>query len=143
MKMPLAERAKEVRLRSICACRSDSKIGPLQQEGERDMSRKKCITRREFLRGVAAGVIGAPYIIHQSAIGLQGTAAPGERVNLGVIGVGERGRYDMGQLIKYGAQVVAICDVNGDVRERVGQELKLPPTAAYNDFRELLERKRR
>ncbi len=105
------------------------------------MSRKKCITRREFLRGVAAGSLGAPYIIHPSAIGLEGTAAPSERVNLGVIGVGERGRYDMEQFIKYGGQVVAICDVNGDVRERVREELKLPPGAAYNDFRELLQRK--
>jgi len=105
------------------------------------MSPKRCFTRREFLKGVAAGALGAPYIIRSSALGLEGTEAPSERVNLGCIAVGERGRYDMEQLIKYGAQVVAICDVNGGVRERVREELKLPPGAAYSDFRELLQRK--
>lgn len=105
------------------------------------MRRAKGITRREFVEGITAAVVGAPYVIRASALGLAGATPPSERVALGCIGVGGRGRYDMQQLIKYGGQVAAICDVKSDVREAVGKWLNLPTRAAYSDFRELLERK--
>lgn len=105
------------------------------------MFRDKGITRRDFLKGASAAVIGAPYIIPSSALGLKGTTAPSNRVTLGCIGVGGRGQYDMRQLMKYGGQIVAVCDVKSDVRERARRLANVPASAAYNDFRELLARK--
>jgi predicted dehydrogenase len=105
------------------------------------MLRNKGITRRDFVKGAAAAVIGAPYIVSSSALGLEGAASPSNRVTLGCIGVGGRGQYDMRELMKYGGQIVAVCDVESDVRERVRKLANVPASAAYNDFRELLERK--
>jgi len=105
------------------------------------MLREKNITRRDFVKGAAAAMVGAPYIIPSSALGLKGTTPPSNRVTLGCIGVGGRGQYDMRELMKYGGQVVAVCDVKSSVREQVRKMLNLPASAAYSDFRELLDRK--
>jgi len=105
------------------------------------MLRDKCISRRGFLRGAAAAFVGAPYVIASSALGLNGTTAPSNRAAIGCIGVGGRGTYDMRQLMKHGGQIVAVCDVKSDTRERARTLAKLPESAAHNDFRELLDRK--
>ncbi len=105
------------------------------------MGHGKGMNRRDFVKGMMAGAIGAPYVVSSSALGLNGATAPSERVALGCIGVGERSRYDMEQLMKYGGQIVAICDVKSDVREAVRKWLNLPESAAHRDFRELLGRK--
>ena len=60
-------------------------------------------TRRDLLRGSAIAFTAASYNRIQGA---------NDRINLGVIGVGERGRHDMGQFIDNGkVEVVAVCDV--------------------------------
>jgi predicted dehydrogenase len=43
--------------------------------------------------------------------------------------------------MKYGGQVVAVCDVKSDAREKAASLAKIPASAAYSDFRELLDRK--
>ena len=55
--------------------------------------------RRRFLKtalatGAAAAI--APTIIPSSALGLDGTISPSERVVVGGIGIGNRGTYDLG-----------------------------------------------
>src|SRR5664280_2374780 len=63
-----------------------------------------------------------------------------DRLQLGLIGCGERGRYDMGNFVKAGnADVVALCDIWGDNLDRA----KTTPAAAkartFTDHRKLLE----
>jgi predicted dehydrogenase len=105
------------------------------------MHRNGGMNRREFVKGAAAAMVGAPFIVRASALGLEDKTAASERVALGCIGVGGRGVHNMLNLVKYGGQIVAICDVKADVREQVSQRFNVPASACYNDFRELLERK--
>jgi len=105
------------------------------------MLRDQRLTRRRFVKGTAAAIFGAPYLVPSSALGREGKPAPSERVALGCIGVGGRGQHDMRRLMKYGGEVVAVCDVKSDVREQARALAGVPPNSAYNDFRELLDRK--
>ena len=55
----------------------------------------KRIHRRTFLKdsfAAAAGLVAMPTIIPSSALGLGGAVAPSERIVLGGIGIGGRGR---------------------------------------------------
>jgi len=102
----------------------------------------KRITRRNFL-GAAAGVaIGAPYIIPASALGKEpGKPAPSERVAIAGVGCGGKGSDDMNRLIRYGGQVVSVCDVNKNNLTRAMKRYKVPASAAGSDFREIVTRK--
>ena len=54
----------------------------------------KRINRRRFLKktaGIAAGVIGFPYIVSSSALGKDGKIVASERIVMGVIGTGKQG----------------------------------------------------
>jgi predicted dehydrogenase len=63
-----------------------------------------------------------------------------ERVQLGLIGCGDRGRFDMGNFLKTGqADVVAVCDVWATQVERARKEA--PNARAFSDHRRLLELK--
>jgi len=63
------------------------------------------VPRRTFLRGAAAA----------TALSYSRVYGANERVRTGVIGCGERGRYDMSNHIKCGnLDVVALCDIWGD-----------------------------
>jgi len=109
---------------------------------------KKRITRRGFLKkasGAAIGAISFPYIISSSALGKAGIVAPSNRITIGFIGIGAWGKRDLSDFLnKSDTQVVAVCDVNGKNREaaqrQVDDHYGKKVCAAYNDFRELLER---
>lgn len=62
----------------------------------------------------------------------------GEKVRIGVIGPGSRGRFLMGFILKNPkAQITAVCDV---YQPSIDEALKLVPNAkVYNDYRKLLE----
>jgi predicted dehydrogenase len=63
-----------------------------------------------------------------------------DRLGLGVIGCGERGRGDMRLFLKQtGVQVVAVCDIYGEMIDRAQQ--MAPGTQAFTDHRKLLELK--
>jgi predicted dehydrogenase len=107
------------------------------------------LTRRRFLR--SAGVFAAPYIAPSVALGLGGAAAPSGRVTLGFIGVGGRGFGNLQSFLPLArAQVVAVCDVKREMRQRaagaVAEHYKGnargagKPCSAHNDFREVLDR---
>jgi hypothetical protein len=49
------------------------------------------LTRRQFLKGSAVA-LGMPTIIPASALGMNGTVAPSNRIVLGGFGIGPRGR---------------------------------------------------
>ncbi len=62
-----------------------------------------------------------------------------EKIRVGVIGVGQIGKYHLDNYAKVsGAEVVAIADVNEAEGKRVGELYKIPDV--YTNFRELLQR---
>lgn len=76
------------------------------------------LTRRQFLKGSAV-VLGMPTIIPASALGMNGTVAPSNRIVLGGIGIGPRGREDLAAFLKQPeVQFVMIADVQA-VRQEV------------------------
>ncbi len=101
-------------------------------------------SRRRFL-GTALGAVAAPQIIPASALGKDDKVAPSERIAVGCIGLGNRGPALMrAYLGQSDARVVAVCDVNGQQREKGKQTVDRhygdSGCAAYNDFRELCGR---
>lgn len=79
---------------------------------------KTVLTRRRFLRN-AAIACGMPAIIPASALGRNGTVAPSNRIVLGGIGLGPRGRQDLQAFLKQpDVQFMAIADVQ-EVRQEV------------------------
>jgi len=106
--------------------------------------KNKRISRRQFLgAGAAAGVaIAAPYIVPASALGKEpGKPAPSDRVAIAGVGCGGRGSYDLDRLVRYGGQVVAVCDVNKNNLTRAMKKYKVAASAAASDFREIVTRK--
>jgi len=103
-------------------------------------------SRRDFLRAAAA-TLGVPYVVAASALGRD---APSERVTVGCIGVGGRGRANMTTFM-HASQVVAVCDVNAQRRRaakamveghyaRTAAKGSYKGCATHRDFRELLAR---
>jgi len=101
----------------------------------------KAVSRREFLKGsaVAAGAAFAlPIIVPSSVFGAN---APSSRITIGSVGVGNMGGGNMkGFNGKSDCQVIAVCDVDAEHREKACQTLGLDANSSYNDFRELLAR---
>jgi len=100
------------------------------------MARRKSITRRGFLKAMAATPIVAPLVINASALGANGTP-PSERLTLGFIGVGGQARGHLGMGSREDCQTLALCDVN---RARIEEFASDPSITLYSDFRELLAR---
>ncbi len=106
---------------------------------------KTPLTRRRFLtRGaMAASAAALPWYIPASALGLNGTVAPSERIVMGGIGLGGRGSYDLGVMLNEpDVQWVAVCDVVRSKRQAakdtVDRKYGTKDCAAYADLRQLL-----
>lgn len=68
-------------------------------------------TRRDFIKK-AALVAGMPAIIPAKALGRDGGVAPSNRIAMGMIGIGPRGRHVLDCFLKQpDAQFVTVCDV--------------------------------
>jgi predicted dehydrogenase len=77
------------------------------------------LTRRKFLSTTALA-IGMPTIIPASALGKNGTVAPSNRIVMGGIGIGPRGREVLSCFLKQpDVQFIAIADVQESRREIV------------------------
>ena len=79
-------------------------------------------TRRALLGRslAAASVLAAPYIVPAAVLGRAGRAAPSERILLGGIGLGGRGRAVLSEMLaEPDVQFLAICDINPSRREMV------------------------
>ena len=100
---------------------------------------KKALTRRGFLGRAAAlgaGAVAAPSL--SAAVGAN------DIINVGVVGVGGRGGHLLNELLKLAeggkkVKVVAVCDVYTVRLKAAAERAKLPDSAAYGDFRELLK----
>jgi predicted dehydrogenase len=120
------------------------------------MSRGQYVSRRSFLRSVTAAgaaAVAAPQIVPSRALGLADAAAPSNRITVGLIGTGSHGvgRDLKGFLAEQDAQVVAVCDVDSNRRQRAKKLVEahyaraIPQgtyqgCTAYNDFREIIAR---
>ncbi len=113
---------------------------------------QKKITRRGFMK-TAAAVLAAPAFIPSSAMGMNQRIAPGDRIVLGFIGIGNQGTNQLvgirwapqgGFVGRDDTQVVACCDVNrhrldtavGRVNEHYGNK----DCASYHNYEDLLAR---
>jgi predicted dehydrogenase len=78
------------------------------------------LTRRELLKTAAAGVAALPGLVPARALGKDGKVAPSERILLGGIGLGGRGRAVLSEmLVEPDVHFLAICDPNRSRREMV------------------------
>ncbi|MBN2307598.1 MAG: Gfo/Idh/MocA family oxidoreductase [Candidatus Hydrogenedentes bacterium] len=104
---------------------------------------RSALTRRGFLAR-AAGIAVAPQIV---TFPLLGAAAPSNRIAVGMIGVGSRGRQHIIELFrnhKERARVVAVCDVNrancDEATKMLAEMYKEDSCATHEDYGELLAR---
>jgi len=99
-------------------------------------SRKRCLNRRDLLRGSAAGAALACFaVVPRHVLGGAAHTPPSEKVNLAFIGVGNRGW----QLIRGMADqnVVALCDVDAKYLAEAASHFEKAKT--YRDFRRMLD----
>lgn len=100
--------------------------------------------RRQFLKTTGAALI-LPAIMPGSVFGGDGTTAPSNRVNLGVIGMGWQGPNNTQSfLAETDCQVVAACDLDAnhlqDALNMVNDHYQTKDCKGYHDYRELLAR---
>lgn len=100
--------------------------------------KKAHVSRRSVLKSLAAGTLAMPVLVRGRALGLEGATPASERVTIGHIGVGGRGRDLLrGFMTCPGAQPLAVADAYRDRRDAMAEMIK---GKAYGDFRELLAR---
>jgi len=107
---------------------------------------KNLLARRRFLKTAAAGVMGSPWLVAASALGRNGLVAPSERINLGAIGIGPRGRYVLSCMLNEpDVRFRAICDVQASrrraVKEMADAKYGDKDCIMYRDMFELIDRK--
>ena len=93
-------------------------------ESSREPSAGSSMTRRQLLKrtAFAGGMVAAPYIVPASVLGRNGAVPPSERIVLGGIGSGGRGRYVLNWMLpEQDVQFVAVCDAQKTRREAVKQ----------------------
>ncbi len=103
------------------------------------------LSRRNFMRGAATAAALA--IVPQHVSAGQTKRPSSEKLSIACIGVGDQGTRDMQSFLgKPDVQIVAICDVDSENRERarhiVNNKYGNQDCAVYNDFREMLERQK-
>ncbi len=102
-------------------------------------------TRRSFIKQTAL-LAGMPAIIPASVLGQNGNVAPSNRIVLGGIGLGPRGREVLGAFLSQAdVQFVAIADVQKArreiVRKTANRHYGNEDCKDYRDMREVLDRK--
>ncbi len=98
-------------------------------------------TRREFVKKTAVGAIGAPFIVNSSVLSGKGITAPGDKINLGIIGCGALGKANLNACLTHPDIVLtAACDVWKERLDPVVEKHKDTCTG-YSDYRELLQHK--
>jgi predicted dehydrogenase len=110
-------------------------------------SPERAETRRGFLKGSLAlgGLAVAPLVVPARVLGRGGGVAPSNRIALGGIGIGPRGRQVLAAMMaEPDVQYLATCDVQAALRESMkamaDQHYGNSDCATYRDLRELLAR---
>ena len=102
--------------------------------------------RRSFLKGftaVSAAAAGGCCLSKCSAPAVH-RRKPGEKLNVGVIGVGGKGHTDWSKIFEHGENIVAFCDVDNSVMEAELASLQKmggdpSKVKRYRDYRKMLE----
>jgi len=100
------------------------------------------ISRRDLLKLTVAGAAGAsavPYLIPRNVLAADGKPGANDRITIGAIGVGGRGRTLLEQLPEE-AEVVALCDCNRP-RAKAYKARSKGTWPIYLHHQKLLERK--
>lgn len=121
----------------------------------KNASKPRRSNRRQFLKKISLatlGAVGLPCIVPSSALGADGFTAPGNRLVLGLIGMGRQMRaHHQAMLDRQDVHVAALCDVES-VRLAVEEQKNNEAYAArfgkasysscvvYKDFRKLVAR---
>ncbi|HDP35570.1 MAG TPA: Gfo/Idh/MocA family oxidoreductase [Candidatus Hydrogenedentes bacterium] len=86
----------------------------------KNINDKSRTTRRGFM--AAAAAFASFTIVPRHVLAAAGKPTPNDRLNIGCIGVGDRGRYLLESALQgNSARVVAVCDVKADCREKARQ----------------------
>ncbi len=91
------------------------------------------LRRREFLQQSFAGTFAAGFLSSRCA---SAADSPNERLNLAIVGCGNKGAHNMEQLADQ--NIVALCDVDRDFLDRAAAQH--PQARTYADYRRMLER---
>jgi len=112
------------------------------------MKNNSSTTRRQFIRTAAASTaaLSLTSVISSRVRAQERDAAPSDRINLGVIGMGPRCKYVLPGMISHpDVRCVAVSDVQANRRdsakEFVDEFYGNTDCKRYRDFRELLDRK--
>ena len=100
-------------------------------------------TRRSFLKRVTASAAVAPFILPSHIWAAE--TKPNSRLGVGFIGMGKQARGLLSGFLGQDTRVLAVCDVDttrrNDAKQKVDKFYKNSECAAYNDFREIINRK--
>jgi predicted dehydrogenase len=107
------------------------------------------INRRIFLKKTAritTGSIMAPAFIPGSVLGKNGSISPGNRITLGIIGMGNMGINNTNQFFQMDdVRILAVCDLDAVRLQRAKTMVDMAydnkDCSMYHDFRDLLSRK--
>ncbi len=113
------------------------------------MKKRSIMRRRDFLKKVPLAMAGAaafPSIVRGSALGLNGTVPPSDRIVMAGIGFGMQGPSNMQAFLeKDEVQWVAVCDLDdkhlAQAQATVNRKYGNTSCAAYKDFRKLFARR--
>lgn len=107
------------------------------------MNTSKQISRRAFLKAASTLTAVAPFIVPSRVWGAD--VSPGNRLNMGFIGMGTQSRGLLSNFLWQETRVVAVCDVDttrrNDAKKKVDKFYGNRDCVSYNDFRELIARK--
>jgi len=104
----------------------------------------QAVTRRKFLATAGLAFAG-PYIVPSNVLGRAGSVAPSNRIVLGGIGIGHRGRIVLSSMLEEpDVRFVAVSDVQASRRERVKKmvdaKYENKDCVMYRDMFEVLDR---
>lgn len=123
----------------------------MKDQSKKQKSQKGIITRREFL-GTTAASAAAFMIVPRHVLGGPGYTAPSDKLNIGCVGAGGKGKSDITSVST--ENIVALCDVDdtqmGEFEEHAKKEAEKHPQLTtifekankYRDFRKMLDKEK-
>jgi len=107
------------------------------------------VNRREFIRKAGLGALAVAAASTDPFHGFTASAAnqkqdkpvsAGEKINIALIGIGNRGQQNAQEIIRTGmANVVALCDVDMGAKHTQWTISKFPDVPRYQDFRKMFD----
>ncbi len=96
------------------------------------------VVERKISRRKVLVMTSAALIVPRSVLGGRGYVAPSDKLNIGCVGVGGKGRTDIREVSS--ENIVALCDVDD---ERAAETFeKFPKATRYRDFRKMLDKEK-